>query len=198
MLDRSLDGLDLPGDRHDFEAGHRFGHLPRAAEEGRAVWLGGVSIEAEVVAIENGGAAQPGGLVLGIGGHGSQDAKVVVGRVGGDLPRSASQLPVELVVDGVEEASLMRMVGLELLSFAPAGRASRCACRALEACGRRVRCTGRRAARSRLGLPAPSTEIDFGAENVQSNPRADDPPKRRPSLAPVAGCPAVEQRPTAA
>ena len=56
--------------------------------------------------------------MAGIGGHRSKDVDVVAGRVGGDLPGPASQLPVEFVVDGVEEASLTRMVGLELLSFA--------------------------------------------------------------------------------
>lgn len=84
MLDGALDGLDLPGDRHDFEAGHHLGLLPRAAEERRPLTMGRVAIEAEVVAIEDGGAAQPGGLVLGIGGHGSQDVKVVVARSGGE------------------------------------------------------------------------------------------------------------------
>ncbi len=45
------------------------------------------------------------------------------------------------------------------------------------------------------GVSAHSTEIDFGAENVQSNPRADVPPKRRPSFAPRRRVEAVEQRP---
>ncbi len=37
------------------------------------------------------------------------------------------------------------------------------------------------------GMSAHSTDTDFGAENVASNPRADEPPNRRLSRSPDSG-----------
>jgi hypothetical protein len=79
--------------------------------------LSGVPVEAEEVAIEDDGAAQPDGPALGVAGHGYQDVKEVVARSGGGPPRSAPQVPVELAVDSVEEAGVVRMVGLELFAL---------------------------------------------------------------------------------
>ncbi len=60
------------------------------------------------------------------------------------------------------------------------------------------RCRGRRAPRRAPTGPAMrahSTDTDFGAENVASNPRADESPNRRPKLLAGDWVAALEQRP---
>ena len=97
------------------DAGLHLGFALRA-EQRPAGGLGRVVVEAEEVAFEGGGGAQPDGLVVGVGGDGSEDVEVVVARVRGDLLDPVGDLAVEFVVDGVEEAGVVGMVGLEHLS----------------------------------------------------------------------------------